>query len=111
MRPGRSFRMILHAKNRLRLMPHAFHRLIVEIDPIHLHVARQRLGIDREPMILRRDFNLAGFQIFHRLIAAAMTELELKGFSAKGLPRIWCPRQIPKIGTPLLTRSLTSLTA
>ena len=84
-RSGRGFRMILHAKNRLRFVPHAFHRLVVEIDAVHCHVGRQRFRIDREAMILGSDFDFAGFKIFDRLIAAAMAEFQFESFSAKSL--------------------------
>lgn len=77
--------MVLHAKYRLRFVPHAFNSLVVEIDSINCHVVRQRFRIHGEPVVLRRDFDPAGFKIFHGLIATAMPELELKRFPAESL--------------------------
>ncbi len=50
---------------------------------VTLHVLRQRFGIDREAVILRRDFDLSGLQEFHRMIRAAMPELQLERLSAE----------------------------
>ncbi len=48
---------------------------------------RQRIGIDREVMIVRRDLDLAGVQLLHRMIAAVMPELQLESFAAQRNPR------------------------
>ena len=40
------------------------------------------VGIDRKPVILRRDFNLAGRQLLHRVVRAAMAEFQLVGLAA-----------------------------
>jgi hypothetical protein len=54
---------------------------------LHRHIGRQRFRVHREAVILRGDFHLAGFQIFHRLVAATMAELELERFSAECLTK------------------------
>ena len=74
MRARRSLRMILHAVNWFGLVAKPFHRLVIQVDPGHCDVGGQRLCIHRESVILRGDFNLPGFQIFHRLISAAMAK-------------------------------------
>ena len=58
-------------------MRQPLHGVVVQIDMRKLDRALERVGVDGEAVVLRRDFDLAGGQIFHRLIAAVMTELEL----------------------------------
>src|SRR5438874_1199406 len=70
--------MILNAEDRQFLVPHAFHCVVVQIDMADLDVLRERFGIDCEPVVLRGDRDPAALQIFHRLIRAAMTELEFE---------------------------------
>ena len=43
----------------------------------------QRIGIDREAVIVRGDFDLAGELVQHRMIRAAMAELQLVGLAAE----------------------------
>ena len=38
-------------------------------------------------MVLRGDLDPAGFEVFHRLVAAAVAELQLEGLPAKGLAK------------------------
>ena len=47
------------------------------------HVGRQRVGIDREAVILRRDLDLPGLELLHRLIRAAVAELQLVRLAAQ----------------------------
>src|SRR5436305_12521819 len=75
--------MILHAENRKFLVAHSFHGVVVQIDVADLDILRKRLGIDREPVILRRDRDPAALQIFYRLVRAAMPELEFEGRSTE----------------------------
>ena len=85
MRPRRRFGMILHAKNRLRFVAQTFDSLVVQIDPVNRNFFRQAFCVHRKAVVLRGDFHLAGFQILHRLIAAAMAEFQFESFSAKRL--------------------------
>src|SRR5260221_2758706 len=87
MRAGRGFRMILHGEHRLGLVPHAFDGLVVQVDAVHDNVGRQTGHVHRIAVILRGDLHLAGFQTFHRLVAAAMAELELESFTAERLAK------------------------
>jgi hypothetical protein len=84
-RPGRRFGMILHAKNRLGLVAQALDGLIVQIDAVYRDAGRQRFRVHGKTMILRRDFDFAGFQVLHRLVCAAMTEFQFKSFPAERL--------------------------
>ena len=85
MRTGRRLGMILHTKNRFGLVPHAFDRLVVQVDAIDGDVGRQSSWVHGETVVLRSDFHPAGLLVFHRLIGAAMAELQFEGFAAKGL--------------------------
>src|ERR1041385_685845 len=77
--------MVLNAENRLRFVTHPFDGLIVQIDTINTDLRWQRFRIDGEAVILRSDLDAAGGEILHRLIGAAMTELEFEGFPSQGL--------------------------
>src|SRR5260221_5786519 len=74
-RAGGGFGMILDAENRQRFVPQPLDGVVVEIDVRNLHVARQRIRIDREPMVLRGDSHLPGGHILNRLVPAPMTKL------------------------------------
>ena len=60
MRTRRRLGMILHAEQRQIPVPHAFQRVVVQIDVRQLDFAlRQRIRIDGEVMVVRRDLDLA----------------------------------------------------
>ena len=83
-RPGRSFGMILHAEKRQRAVAHALVGVVVQIHVRDFDVARrQRIGVDAETVILRGDFDLAGQQIFYRMIRTVMAEFQLEGLAAQ----------------------------
>ena len=58
--------------------------------------AGKRGRVHRKSMILRGDFDFAGFQILDRLVGAAMAKFELEGFSAEGLAQNLVPQAYPK---------------
>src|ERR1700730_8307012 len=65
-------------------MSQAFIRLIVQVQMGDFDVARgQRIRVDAESMILRRDFHLLGQQVLHRMIRAMMAESQLESLSTK----------------------------
>src|SRR5438874_8121779 len=76
MRAGRGFGMILDTEDRQFLVPHSFNGAIVQIYVCHFYVERQRVGIDCEPVILRRDRHLTTAQIFYGLIRAMMPKFQ-----------------------------------
>jgi hypothetical protein len=47
----------------------------------------ERIYIDAEAVVLRGYLDLAGFEIFHGVICAAVAEFELEGFAAKRKPQ------------------------
>ncbi len=69
--------------------------------------AAERVDVDGEAVVLRGDLDLAGGEVHHRLVAAVVAELELVGRPPSARPRIWWPRQMPKIGTlPISARDV-----
>lgn len=91
-RTGRSLGVILHREQRQVLVPHALQRVVVKIDVRQLDFARrQRIGINREVVIVRRDLDLAGVQLFHGMIPPMMAEFQLVGFAAQSDARQLMP--------------------
>src|SRR5207237_6301206 len=82
-RPGRRFRMVLHAEHRFRLVTQTLDGAVVQIDVRDGDIRWQRLRVDREAVILRGDLDLARFQLLHRVVCAPMTELQLVGLAAQ----------------------------
>ncbi len=65
-------------------MTEAFERVVVEVDVRGLAADFfEAVRIDREAVVLAGDLDLAGVQVLHRLIAAAMAELELECLGAQ----------------------------
>ena len=85
MRARGGFGVVLHTEDRFEAMFQSFDGLIVEINAIHLHLTREGLVIHGKSMVLGSDFDLAGFQIFHRLIGAAVAKLEFKRLCSERL--------------------------
>ena len=64
-RAGSGFGVILHAEQRQRAMAQAFQRVVVQVDVRQLDFALlQRVRIDGEVVIVRRDLDLAGGHCF-----------------------------------------------
>src|SRR5687768_4243720 len=78
-RPRRRLGVVLHREDWLVEVTEAFDGSVVEIEMRHADVRRQRVGIDGEAVVLRRDLDLARAQILHGVIGAAMAELQLEG--------------------------------
>ena len=84
MRTGPRFGVILNRKHRQAAMAHSFQTAIVQIEVRQFNVVQvQAVRINREAVIVGRDFAFAAAVIFDRLIASAMTEFQLEGFSAE----------------------------
>ncbi len=65
-------------------MPESFQRLIVQIDVSDLDFALvERVGIHREPVVVRRDLDLVGHSVQYWMVRAAVTELEFVRFAAQ----------------------------
>ena len=83
-RAGGRFRVVLHTEERQRFVAQAFERLVVQVHMRQLDFVRvDRVGIDGEVMIVRRDLDFAGGIVAHRVVAAVMAKLELVGAAAQ----------------------------
>ncbi len=89
---GRRFGMVLDAEHRLRAVPHALHRAVVQIDAVDDDLRGKRLRIDGKTVVLGGDFDAPAGQILDGLVGAAMTELELERLSAEGLAENLVPQ-------------------
>ena len=78
MRPGRSFRMILHTEDWQLLVTHSFDCAVVQVDVAHFNLGGERLRIHGETVILRGDRHFASAQIFDRLIRSAMAKFQFE---------------------------------
>lgn len=78
--------MVLHGNDRERFVAQAFDAIVVEIDVSNFHIGWQRVGFHCEAVIVRSDFDVAVAKIFHRLIAAAMTETKFESLPTERAP-------------------------
>ena len=66
-------------------MAQAFQGRIIQIHVRQLDFAlRQRVGIYRKVVVVRRDLNFPGLQLLYGMIAAMVSELQLVGSAAQG---------------------------
>ena len=77
MRAGGCFGVVLDAERRIFLVADALDRVIVQVGVRHFQVVWQRVAINRESVVLGRDFDLAGLVVHDRLVGTAVPELEL----------------------------------
>ncbi len=84
-RAGCGFGVVLYAEDGEVAMAHAFDGAVVEIDVRDFDLRWERVGIDCKAVILRGDRNFSGAEIFHRLVATAVTELELESFTTESV--------------------------
>ena len=75
--------MVLHRVDRLVDVAQPFDGAVVQIEVRHPRGGRQRVGIDGEAVVLGGDLDGAGVQLLHRMVAAAMPELQLVGLRAE----------------------------
>src|ERR1041384_8812804 len=77
LRAGRSFGMVLHREDGLAFQRQALVRAVEQRDMGDPDAGRQRFRNHGEAMVLAGDLHLAGGEILHRMIGAAMTETHL----------------------------------
>ena len=83
-RSGRRFRVILHAEYRMAAVTKTFQGLIVQVHVRDLDIGWiERIPVDRESVIVRRNFNSLVDPVEHRVVRAAMTEFELIGLATE----------------------------
>ncbi len=83
LRPGRGFRVILHREDRLVFQRNAAICAVKQADMGFLYRLGQAVAVNREAVIHRGDFHLAGGQIFHRMIGPVMALLHFDGLRTK----------------------------
>ena len=66
-------------------MTQALNGLIIEIQVGYFHLGKI-LELNGKAMVLRRNLNLACGKLFHRMIAAMVTKLELAGLTTQSMP-------------------------
>ena len=77
LRAGRTFGMVLHAEHFGCLVPYALYRVIQQIDVRDLQPrVLKALFVYGIAVVLRGDLNFPCFQIFNRVISAAVAELQ-----------------------------------
>jgi hypothetical protein len=99
--------MVLDGKGRQPAVADALHGVVVQVDVGHLdRIGIQTIHIHGKPMILGGDFHLAGDQVLDRLVGSPVAEFQLVCAPPRASPRIWLPKQMPKMGSRP-SRSLT----
>ena len=79
--PRARLRVILNAEDRLALDGEPLVRVIEQVLVRDVHARRQRCRIDDEAVVLRRDLDLAGGLVEHRVIATMVPERQLQGLA------------------------------
>jgi hypothetical protein len=76
--------VVLDASRTMRGVAQTFDRSIVQIYLIYLGTgSNKRFSIHSVSVVLGRDCNAASYQIFHRVVTAAMSEFQFICFSTK----------------------------
>src|SRR5579883_495560 len=82
-RAGSGLGMVLHAEHRMMAMAEPFQGLVIQIRVGEFDlVGVERIGIDREAVIVRRNLDPLSEFVANRVIRAAMAKLQLVRFSA-----------------------------
>lgn len=83
MGPGRGFRVILHAEDRILAVAEPGDRVVVEIGVGDFDLWREGVRIDGKAVILGGDGDDLAVVILDRLIRAPVSEFQLEGLSAE----------------------------
>ncbi len=81
---GRSFRVVLHREHRPVVERDAAVGIVEQRDVGLCHVVRQRGLVHREAVIHRGNLDLAGGDVFHRVVGAMVALVHLHGLAADG---------------------------
>ena len=85
MGPWRGLGVILDGKDGKILMPHPFERPVIEVHLCDFDlIGIERVGIDRESMVLGGDHYPTGLEVFDRLIGSPMAKFQFECSSTKG---------------------------
>ncbi len=83
MRAGGGFRVALQAEDGFGFVAEALNRAVEQRAVRNFDVAWQAFIAHHETVVLRSNNHFAGFQIFHRMVGAAMSLRHFFGFTAK----------------------------
>ncbi len=79
---GGGFGVVLDAEGGEVAVADAFDGLVVEAAVGDFEMAGERVFVDGKTVVLRRDFDRAGFELLDRLIGAAMAKFHFEGFGS-----------------------------
>ncbi len=97
--PGGRLGVVLDREGGELAVAHALQGVVVQVDVGDLHLLLgQAVEVDDEAVVLGGDLDRPGRQVFHGVVGAVVAELELRRAPPRAKPRIWCPRQMPKMG-------------
>src|SRR4030095_3026075 len=78
--------MVLNREHRFAGVAKAFNGAVVQVQMRDLHIRGQRIRVDGEAMILGRDLDLARIKLLHRVVGAAVAELQFERLTSDGKP-------------------------
>src|SRR6185503_16767797 len=93
---GAGFGVILDGVDGKAAMPEAFDRVVVQVDVRNFTIGGQRVGIDREAVVLRGDLDTSGRQILHRLVSTVMPKRQFVGSATERETHQLMPKAYPK---------------
>ena len=111
MRAGRGLRVVLHREGGQVERLEALDHVVVEVDvadhdaavatvAVRCHGLAVQRRVDREPVVVRRDLDLAGGPVHHRLVHAAVAVAELVGAVARARgPAAGCRSRCRRTGS------------
>jgi hypothetical protein len=94
--------VVLDRFDRQRAVAQPLHRSVVEVDLADDEAARlrQRVGDDRDLVVLGRDLDQARLEVLDRVVRGVVAEGQAPRVRPAARPMIWWPRQMPSSGRP-----------
>src|SRR5256885_4681311 len=99
-RPGARFGMPLEAERRPIGARETLQAAVEERNVGGLEVRRERVRVDREPVVLAGNDDRSALQIFHRVVGAVVPELHLQGLRPGSEPHALVAEADPEHGSP-----------
>ena len=76
--------MVLNRVDWQFFVRHAFDRIVVQVDHCHVQAgACQGIGVHRVAMVLARDVDAAGNEVFYRMVRSPVAELQFESLPAE----------------------------
>lgn len=108
-RARRDLGVELHRVGGVAAVAEALEGAVVEVDEGRLGLLRDGPQVHAEAVVLGGDDYVPVAQVLHRLVGAAVPELELEVLPPRARPSIWCPRQMPKMGFTPTSLDISSM--